>query len=243
VSDQQATQGTVPTEQEHELPALAAIAGFFHWLEEFLVILSGPFLTAGLGIGLVDLLSDGALFANVPWLLYVWAVAQTVGVDGQLVGTWARVGRAFRQRAWGSVLGFALLGLLLAYVGFVAALVFAYQQSYHLTTAGALARLGFDTVSWLWQRTAVSVGLVCLSGLLRYEKPRPVVVDVEAEIQRIENERRIQAAKAAAQGDRLRGLVGVARGVAQAAQGKVQGKGTGESAVPLPTRTGQGKRS
>jgi hypothetical protein len=239
VSDQQATQGTAPTEQEHELPALAAIAGFFHWLEEFLVILSGPFLTAGLGIGLVDLLSDGALFVNAPSLLYVWAIAQTVGVDGQMVGTWARVGRAWRKKAWGSVFGFALLGVVLAYVGFVAALVFAYQQAYHLTIASALGKLHMDTISWLWQRTAVSVGLVCLSGLLRYQKPRPVVVDVEAEIQRIENERRIQAAKAQAQGDRLRGLVGVARGVAQAAQGQ----GRGASASPLPSHNGQGKRS
>jgi hypothetical protein len=239
MSDQRSAQAPVSTEHELELPALAAIAGFFHWLEEFLVILSGPFLTAGLGIGLVDLLSDGALFVNVPWLLYVWAVAQTVGVDGQLVGTWARVGRACRKRAWWAAVGFACLGLLLAYVGFVAALVFAYQQAYHLTTAGALGKLGFDTVSWLWQRTAVSVGLVCLSGLLRYQKPRAVVVDVEAEIQRIEDERRIQAAKAAAQGDRLRGLVGVVKSATQAAQGQ----GRGASAPPLPTRTGQAKRS
>ncbi len=221
---------------------LAGIAGFFHWLEEFLVILSGPFLTFGLGIGLVDLLSDGALFVNAPALLYVWAIAQTVGVDGQLVGTWARVGRAFRKQSWGAVIGFVILGVVLAYVGFVAALVFAYQQAYHLTTAGALAKLGFDTVTWLWQRTAVSVGLVCLSGLLRYQKPRPVVVDVEAEIQRIENARRIQAAKTAAQGDRLRGLVGVVKGTAQAAQGT----GSGASASPLPSHNGQanqGKRS
>ncbi len=231
----QPTQQAAPAdEQAHELPMLAGIAGFFHWLEEFLVILSGPFLTFGLGIGLVDLLSDGALFVNAPALLYVWAIAQTVGVDGQLVGTWARVGQAWRAgRAW-SVVGFALLGVVLAYVGFVAALVFAYQQAYHLTTAGALAKLGFDTVSWLWQRTAVSVGLVCLSGLLRYQKPRQVVVDVEGEIQRIENERRIQAAKAVAQGDRLRGLVGMARGVAQAGQAK----GSGVSAPPLSSPNG-----
>jgi hypothetical protein len=237
------TQPTQPTasadEQEHELPMLAGIAGFFHWLEEFLVILSGPFLTFGLGIGLVDLLSDGALFVNAPALLYVWAIAQTVGVDGQMVGTWARVGRAWRKKAWGAVIGFSILGLLLAYVGFVAALVFAYQQSYHLTTAGALAKLGFDSVTWLWQRTAVSVGLVCLSGLLRYQKPRPAVVDVEGEIQRIENARRIQAAKAAAQGDRLRGLVGMARGAAQAAGGT----GSGASAPPLPSRNGHGNAS
>ncbi len=220
---------------EMELPLLAGISAFFHWLEEFVVILSGPFLTLGLGIGLVDLLSDGALFVNAPGLLYLWAIAQTVGVDGQLVGTWARVGQAWRRGRWFSVFGFALLGLLLAYVGFVAALVFAYQQAYHLTTAGALAKLGFDTVSWLWQRTAVSVGLVCLSGLLRYQKPKPVAVDVEGEIQRIQNEARIKAAQAAARAQQVRGLVGMAKEAMHAARGK----GAGEPAVPLSSSNGQ----
>jgi hypothetical protein len=50
------------------------------WLEELIVLVSGPMLTAGLGIGLV------ALLVSAPRLLYVWAISQTVGVDGQLVG-------------------------------------------------------------------------------------------------------------------------------------------------------------
>ena len=220
MSDQPQAVAPVVEAGEYELPMLAGISNFFHWLEEFVVILSGPFLTVGLGIGLVDLLSDGALFLTAPWLLYAWAIAQTVGVDGQLVGTWARVGQAFRRKQWGTVAGFMLLGFVLAYVGFVAALVFGYQQTYHLSTAQALGKLGFDTVSWLWQRTAVSVGLVCLSGVLRYSKPKAVMQDVEAEITRIQNEARIQAAKQAARGQGLRGLVGVAQGVVKQAQSK-----------------------
>jgi hypothetical protein len=94
-------------------------------------------------------------------------MAQTVGVDGQLVGTWARVGQAWRSKQWGTMFGFILLGFVLAYVTFVAALVLGYQQTYQLATAQALAKFRFDTVSWLWQRTAVSVGLVCISGILR----------------------------------------------------------------------------
>jgi hypothetical protein len=218
---------------EYELPMLAGISNFFHWLEEFVVILSGPFLTVGLGIGLVDLLSDGALFLTAPWLLYAWAIAQTVGVDGQLVGTWARVGHAWRRQQWGTVAGFMLLGFLLAYVGFVAALVFAFQQTYQLSTAGALAKLGFDTVSWLWQRTAVSVGLVCLSGLLRYTKPKTVVKDVEAEIQRIQDAARIRAAQQAARQQGLRGLVGMAQGVVQQVRSKEKEASTDLPLLPL----------
>ena len=156
------------TEQDYEaeLPLLGWIAGLLRWLEELIVLVSGPLLMAGLGIGLVALLSDGALLLTAPWLLYAWAISQTVGVDGQLVGAWYRVSVAIARRRWGAALAFAALGALLAYVAYIAALVFATQQTYGLTTAHALARLGMNSTSWLWQRSGVSVLLVCLSGYL-----------------------------------------------------------------------------
>src|SRR6266851_7285745 len=98
-----------------ELPLLAGIAAFLRWCEELVVLLSGPLLLVGLGIGLVALLSDGALLVTAPWLLYAWALSQTVGVDGQLVGAWYRVSVAVARRRWGVALAFVLLGLLLAY--------------------------------------------------------------------------------------------------------------------------------
>src|SRR5262245_57548256 len=153
-----------------ELPLLAGIAAFLRWCEELVVLLSGPLLLMGLGIGLVALLSDGALLLTA--LLYAWALSQTVGVDGQLVGAWYRVSVAVARRRWGVALAFVLLGLLLAYIGYVASLVFATQQAYHLSTSQALARLGMEGTGWLWQRSAVSMLLVCLSGYLRYRTPR-----------------------------------------------------------------------
>src|SRR5215469_10489561 len=143
------------TEQDYEteLPLLGWIAGLLRWLEELIVLASGPLLMAGLGIGLVALLSDGALLVTAPWLVYAWAISQTVGVDGQLVGAWYRVSVAVARRRVGVALAFAFLGLLLAYVAYVAyvaALVFATQETYHLSTAQALAHLGMDSTSWLW---------------------------------------------------------------------------------------------
>src|SRR5215471_847226 len=85
----------------HELPLLAGIAATLRWCEELVVLLSGPLLMAGLGIGLVALLSDGALLVTAPWLVYAWAISQTVGVDGQLVGAWYRVSVAVSRRWWG----------------------------------------------------------------------------------------------------------------------------------------------
>ena len=156
---------------ERELPALAAIAGLFRWLEEFLAIVSGPLLTAGLLIALVDLLTDGKLLATQPELLYTWAIAMGAGLDAQLVGTSAKLGRAARQGKGWRVLGNAALVLLLAYVAFVAAQVFATQQADGISTSQALYRLGMDSTTWLIQRSALSVFLVILSGITRYSAP------------------------------------------------------------------------
>src|SRR5260370_22452129 len=121
-----------------ELPLLAGIAAFLRWCEELVVLLSGPLLLVGLGIGLVALLSDGALLVTAPWLLYAWALSQTVGVDGQLVGAWYRVSVAGAGRRWGVALAFLLLGLLLAYLGSVGSLVVSTHPAYHLPPGHAL---------------------------------------------------------------------------------------------------------
>src|SRR5258708_31490504 len=81
-----------------ELPVLSAVAGFLRWCEELLIIVSGPLLTVGLGIALVDLLTGGALLAAQPGLLYAWAISQAAGVDAQLVASAAKLAAAFHAR-------------------------------------------------------------------------------------------------------------------------------------------------
>src|SRR5260221_7778198 len=198
-----------------ELPLLAGIAAFLRWCEELVVLLSGPLVLVGLGIGLVALLSDGALLVTAPWLLYAWALSQTVGVDGQLVGAWYRVSVAVARRRWGVALAFVLLGLLLAYIGYVASLVFATQQAYHLPTGQALARLGMDSTTWLWQRSAVSVLLVCLSGYLRYRAPRRRVPSLDDQKRAIREKMELDALKAQQRQQKVAGALGLVRGAAQ----------------------------
>jgi hypothetical protein len=206
-------------EEVRELPVLAGIAACLRWLEELVVLLSGPLLMAGLGIGLVALLSDGALLVRAPWLVYAWAISQTVGVDGQLVGAWYRVSVAVSRRRLGVALAFILLGLLLAYVAYVAALVFSTQQAYGLSTAQALSRLGMDTTAWLWQRSAVSVLLVCLSGYLRYRAPRKRVQSLDERKQAIQEAMELATLKQQQRAQQAQGAIGILRGAMQAARG------------------------
>jgi hypothetical protein len=225
------------TEQDYEaeLPLLGWIAGLLRWLEELIVLLSGPLLMAGLGIGLVALLSDGALLITAPWLLYAWAISQTVGVDGQLVGAWYRVSVAIARRRWGAAFAFAALGGLLAYVAYIAALVFATQQTYGLTTAHALARLGMNSTSWLWQRSVVSVLLVCLSGYLRYRAPRKQVLSLEERKRAIEEQMELDALKTKQRAQQAQGAIGIVRGMAQAVRGATPSEAPGPAATVSPS--------
>lgn len=165
---------------------LGPIAATLRWTEELANIISGPLLVVGLGIALVDLLSDGGLLTTVPWLLYAWAISQAVGVDAQLIGAWDRAKRALLARRWWTLLGLVVLGCALAYVGYVAALVFATQEANHVTEAAALASLGMNATTWLWQRVGVSVFLVALSGWTRYRTPhaQTTIEDEAAKLQR-----------------------------------------------------------
>jgi hypothetical protein len=237
-------QNEYEVSEVHELPLLAGIAASVRWCEELVVLLSGPLLMAGLGIGLVALLSDGQLLVTAPWLVYAWAISQTVGVDGQLVGAWYRMSLAVGRRRAGVAIAYLLLGLLLAYVAYVAALVFATQQAYHLTTAQALARLGMNATSWLWQRSAVSVLLVCLSGYLRYRAPHKPTQSLEERKRAIAEQMEVDALKQQRRAQQAQGAIGVLTGMAQAARGQhmapahrsaVEGEVSAASAAPLPS--------
>lgn len=196
---------------------LAGIAGVIRWVEELANLLSGPLLTLGLGIALIDLLTDGSLLAHMPLLLYAWAISQAVGVDAQLVATWDRARIALREHRYWSLVGLFILGAVLAYVAWVAAQVFALQESEGVTTAQALARLGFDSAIWLVQRTALSVFLVCLAGWTRYHPPaQNVALSAQEERERLEADLLLEPLRQQKRAMQLRG----ARGALDALRGK-----------------------
>jgi hypothetical protein len=204
---------------EHELPFLGGVTALIRWLEELVNITSGPVLTVGLGISLVDLLTDGALLSNLPVLLYCWAISQAVGVDAQLVASFDRARIALREKRWWSLAGLLLLGCALAYVAWVSAQVFATQQADGVGTSQALAMLGMSHTAWLVQRSILSVVLVCLSGWTRYHPPAKQRLSLEEELAEMDRQ-----AKLAEAGNRLRevkalGMARIGRSLIAAARG------------------------
>jgi hypothetical protein len=170
--------------QYHDLPLIGAIAGAIRWLEELISLLSGPLLSVGLAIALIDLLTGGGLLHALPDLLFAWGICQAVGIDAQLVATWDRCRMAMRSGKWGHVVALAVLGVALGYVGFLSAEAFGFQQAFGLTEADALGRLGIDAASWQLQRALLAVFLVALSGFTRYHPQRKTIGDERAALER-----------------------------------------------------------
>src|SRR5258708_2319785 len=216
-----------------ELPVLSAVAGFLRWCEELVSIVAGPLLTVGVGIALVDLLTGGALLAAQPGLLYAWAISQAAGVDAQLVASAAKLAAAVHARRYWLAVGYGVLIVPLAYVGFLASNVFATQQSQGLTTAEALARLGMDGTSWIVQRSALAVALVVLSGLLRY---RPPAAEASAEDERaqLERELTLEPLRAQLRARKALGWRDVGRAITRG------GAATGVEAPPTHAQEGAG---
>jgi hypothetical protein len=179
---------------------LGGIAAILRWLEELAVILSGPLLTVGLCIALVDLLTDGQLTLAVPALVYGWAISQAIGVDGQLIGASFNIKLAYQRRRYLAMVGYMVLVLALAYVAIIAALTFAYHQSQGTQIPATLQALGISAASWTLQRSILSVALVILSGLLRFTAQKKVATDeatrLREEIELAPLRAQAQAAKA-----------------------------------------------
>lgn len=192
---------------ERELPMLAGIGAFITWCEDLLGLLSGPILTAGLAIALVDLLSNNALFSRVPILLWVWACSMALGLDAQFIGSAAKSAKAMRQRRYWVATGYFILCGALGYVGFIASNVLATQEANGLTTAEALARLGLDSTDWIVQRSVLAVVLVFLSGFLRYVAPgKNVATSTAEEAERLRAELELEPLRAQLRNQKVRDM-------------------------------------
>jgi hypothetical protein len=112
------------------------------------------------------------------------------------------------------------LVVALGYVAYIAAQVFATQEAQGVTTAQALGMLGLDSTSWILQRSALSVVLVILSGLLRYVAPEKQVLALEDERAKLEREIELEPLRQRARAMKAVGAAGLARQALAAARGR-----------------------
>jgi hypothetical protein len=189
---------------------LQALAKALRWCEDLVSLVSGPVLLVGLGIGLVDLLTDGKLLISVPALLFAWAISQVVGVDAYLVVIWDHAARSFRAGKYGTATVLSVFGLVLAYVAFVAAQVFSLAQTYGMTTNQALATLGMSPLAWLFQRNVLAVFLVIVFACSRAFIGQESVAEEKARLERETDPELVRLRREAARvnGEPLKQLAG-----------------------------------
>ncbi len=212
-------RGTSDTAQNvKDASPLLGIEGIgvaFTWIEELLTVSSGFAVTIALGIGAVSLFSGGHLYFVGDALTKVYAIAMTVGVEGQLVGSAFKAGRSFKQGRIGAGIGHSIVALILAYVTYLAGWVYGYQETFGVSTTAALNALSIDGVSWLSQRIGIAVFIVLLSGFNRYV---PVVkVSLAERLANIEEQKQIAAARRDAFKAQLSGMVQTARATLETA--------------------------
>jgi hypothetical protein len=154
---------------EHDgMPGLAGIAAVMRWLEELIVVLSAPMLIFGMGITLVDLLTDGAATLAVPWLLFAWALSQAMGIEANISGAAFKAKLAYERGAWGALFFYTALVLSLGAVAIIAGYAYAFHQSQGVPINATLRDLGIDAASWTMARAILAFVLVVISALLRF---------------------------------------------------------------------------
>lgn len=208
---------------DKELPLLAGIAGVLRWCEALVNLLSGPALTLAVGVAVVDIAVHGGLLGQWPWLLIAWGVCVAVGLDSQVILQFDHVGTAFREKRWGVMAGYVVIGLLLSYVAFLACAAFGLQHSLGLSEVDALSRLGIVPEAYQYERAALALLLVALSAINRYRPKQRTLAEKRAELtetlELLPLQQQVQTLRAT-------GAVQTARAVGQAAIGKQATKPT-----------------
>lgn len=210
------TSKAPPVEYEDDdlnMPGIRQISNGMAWLEALVTALSGYFLTVAMGIGVVDILTDGQLTTSSPYLTYIYGVSMAAGIGGQLVGLSFRAARCFGRKSMGGFIngmGFLVLVAILSYLEYISANAFSYHKSFGVPTIQTLHDLGWDQRSFIQFRNGVAVGLIILSGFLRYSpKPRKSVAQLQADADRAVA---IAAINAQTRGAAIAGFAGMVKG-------------------------------
>ena len=169
---------------EHEgLPGLAFLSACWHWVDEFIVILSIPMLVFGATVTVVDLLTDGAASVSWPWLVVAWAVSQALGIEANVSGSIHKAKMAYERGAWVVMVLYGALCLALGSVIVVAAYVYSYHQTRGIPIEASLRDLGIDPATWVMSRSVLAFVLIAVSVLTRFTGHKPDAASKAAKLQ------------------------------------------------------------
>ncbi len=177
-----------------QLPTLKTAV---HRLEDAIITISGPALaTSGIIAG-VDLVTGGNILKSMSWLSLVWAITLLLTLDFQVLALGARAHRVYlSNKSTGRKVFEVVLAVLVAaaisYVSIQMQSIIARVNAATITIDQAAMQLGINMLALIWERSALVLVLIFLSGWFREDDsvaaaPSPPDVDtlIEAIVTRV----------------------------------------------------------
>jgi hypothetical protein len=142
-------------------------------LEDAVITLSGPALAVSGIIAGVDLLTGGTMLRDVGWLSLAWAICLLLTLDFQVLALGARAHKIYLSDKGGWRKGgeVALAFLMAAGISSVSiqmqSIIAIMNSSANASIADAAAQLGINLIGLTWERSALVLVLIFLSGWFR----------------------------------------------------------------------------
>ncbi|SRR6266849_811888 len=146
------------------------------WLENGIVVISGPALAVSGIVAGVDLLTGGHLLAGFNWLVtLIWAVTLMLTLDFTvlILGVQARRVVATEKNGWALVGKVALAVAIAGAISFVSIQmqsIIARVNAEAIPIDQAAGQLGISMIQLTWERSCLVLFLIFMSGWLRQDK-------------------------------------------------------------------------
>lgn len=202
--------------KETRLFGLGVLAVVIRWFTEFLILANIVLLMIGSTIAATDLLTNGALSHISGTFDLVWGASQAVTIEVLFITAFVRAARYGRQGRYGAMLGWIVVGLILAVPTIQASLVYSMTRTLGISTAQALNMLHLPVFQWLLTRSVLVAFVGALDGWASYT-PEEHRKSVAERVREMEDQAKIAEAGGRLRGAQAKALVRAARTAARAA--------------------------
>ncbi|SRR6266567_6199062 len=172
-------------------------------LEDGIIVLSGPALAISGIIAGVDLVTGGNILKSMWWLSLVWAITLLLTLDFQVLCLGVRSHRVYiatEKGGWQKFFEILLAMAIAAAISYVSVQmqsVIARVNAENISIDVAAAQLGINTIALIWERSALVLVLIFMSGWFREHKeekkeevvtlPIPAPIDMAQIVDALEN--------------------------------------------------------
>jgi hypothetical protein len=154
-------------------------------LEDAVITLSGPALAVSGIIAGVDLLTGGTMLKDVGWLSMAWAVCLLLTLDFQVLALGARAHRIYLsdKGRWRKAGEIAIAFLMAAGISSISiqmqSIIAIMNSETRASIASAADQLGINLIGLTWERSALVLVLIFLSGWFRESEQKQKASTVE----------------------------------------------------------------